>query len=529
MSLRTKLVLGLTALTLVLLVPSLFAASRLGRLRDLAVEGRSGQAAAVAGLGRMQALLAELDRVERSFIATSDPALEQVALANANSLKEAYDRFRSSSYGKVSGDLGAVIAHVATLALQIDQLMRQERVAEATDAFQGMMSLFVEVEYQLAAAADSIDALAREDARRANAMSQAARIQTLLGIAIALAWTIILASVMTHLFTSPLRKLSRGMAHVADGGFEAPADLPYGRADEIGELSTSFATMARRLAELDRTKSEFFGIVSHELKTPLNVIGAYAEILAEDLSDESSEYHRGLIADVSEQTRVMVKLVSRLMDISRLAAGTYQLAPERIGVEDFVTTLRKAWERRAEDRGVTFGVEFSPSAPDTVVMDVDIVREEVLGNLIANALRFTPEGGRIDVDVKGMDGGIVFTVTDTGQGITEEHRDLIFQKHYVVDRTSAVGSGLGLAIAKEMVELHGGLITLEESRPDRGACFVVALPLVPASPALEVPAASLIGARPPARTATFEPDEPVPARPPGQRPRPLEACSESAA
>jgi signal transduction histidine kinase len=126
---------------------------------------------------------------------------------------------------------------------------------------------------------------------------------------------------------------------------------------------------------------------------------------------------------------------------------------------------------------------------------VDIIRDEVLGNLIVNALRFTPAGGHVVVDVEACDGGIVFTVTDTGPGIAEEHRELVFQKHYVIDRRSAVGSGLGLAIAKEMVELHGGFIALDPPQPDRGARFVVALPRFAASPELEMLPGPFVGRR----------------------------------
>ncbi|HUF75196.1 MAG TPA: sensor histidine kinase, partial [Longimicrobiales bacterium] len=135
-----------------------------------------------------------------------------------------------------------------------------------------------------------------------------------------------------------------------------------------------------------------------------------------------------------------------------------------------------------------------PSAPLSVMMDVDIIRDEVIGNLVSNALRYTPVGGRVDVVVTGDERGVVFMVTDTGPGIPEEHRGLVFRKHYTVDRRSVVGSGLGLAIAKEMVELHGGVIQLEPSPPGFGARFSVALPLVPTVADLEVPTAALIGA-----------------------------------
>ena len=492
MSLRARLILGFTIMTVVLLVPSFMAASRLNTLRDLAVEGRSGHAAAVTGLGRMQALLAQLNRVERSFIATSDSALGAAALATADSLEQAYGRFAASPYGALGSDLGPIVEEVATLTGRAREHMLEGRVVEATASFQEMMSSFAAADGELALVAEEIEDLARREFARADAMTESARSETFAGIAVALLLTILVATAVTHTLANPLRRLSRGMARVADGGFEAPVDLPYDRRDEIGELSTSFRTMARRLADLDRTKSEFFGIVSHELKTPLNVIKAYVELLEDEMDDLATDFHRTLLTDITDQVQAMGQLVSRLMDISRLAAGTYKLAPEATRVEDLVIALLRTWESRADEHEVTFEVNLSPTAPEMAIMDVDIIRDEVLGNLIANALRFTPSGGRVAVDVTGTEGGIVFTVTDTGPGIPEEHRALIFQKHYVVDRRTAVGSGLGLAIAKEMVELHGGVITLHSPSQDGGARFSVTLPLVPITPELEVPAPGMI-------------------------------------
>jgi signal transduction histidine kinase len=528
MSLRAKLILGFTAITVVLLVPSLIAASRLSRLRDLAVEGRSGHAAAVAGLGRMQALLAQLNRVERSFIATSDSALGAAALATADSLRQAYARFRGSPYGDLGAGLGPIVEDVGTLTVRARDQMLGGGVVEATASFQDMMSRFAAAEGELALVAEGIEDLARREFARADAMAESARAQAFFGIAVALLLTGLLASFVTHTLASPLRRLSRGMARVADGGFEAPMDLPYDRRDEIGELSTSFRTMSRRLADLDRTKSEFFGIVSHELKTPLNVMRAYVELLEDEVDDVASEFHKTLLSDITDQVQAMSQLVSRLMDISRLAAGTYRLAPEPVRVEDLTTELQRTWERRAAEQDVTLEVTLAPSAPSMAIMDVDLIRDEVLGNLITNALRFTPSGGRVEVDVGGIGGGIVFTVTDTGPGIPEEHRTLIFQKHYVVDRRSAVGSGLGLAIAKEMVELHGGVITLHASSAERGARFSVTLPLVPTTPDLEVPATAMIdaeepdAAETPAGAATEEEEDGGDALTPRPRESPLQ-------
>jgi len=181
------------------------------------------------------------------------------------------------------------------------------------------------------------------------------------------------------------------------------------------------------------------------------------------------------------------------MDISRLEAGTYSLSVESTPIEDLATGLERLFERQARDKDIDLTVRVAESAPFDAVVDVDILRDEILGNLVTNAFRFTPPGGWVDVLIEGGGGGIVFTVTDSGPGIPEEHRPHIFEKYYVVDRARAVGSGLGLAIVKEMVRLHGGLVTLEPSPPGSGARFRVSLPRVTEGASLEVPQHSMVG------------------------------------
>ncbi len=493
MSVRSRLILTYAALILLLAVPSVYAASRLGRLRRLAVEGRSGEAVAVATLGSMQARMAELDRLERSFIATDDARLGREASATADSLRAAYERFTGTPYGDLAADLGPIVGDFGALTTDIGRHMDLGQVDAATASLDRMLSDIAGAGSQIDLLADSIDALSQRDLAQAEEISRSARIQTLVGVLIAILLTGTLAGFMTHMLTTPIRRLGRAMARVADGTIEAPSDLPYRRRDEIGELSSSFQSMTRRLAELDRTKSEFLGMVSHELKTPINVISAYTELIEDAMAGpDVDESQRSLLHNVREQAAAMTRLVSRLMDLSRLEAGTYRLVPERVRVEDLLLDVERAYARLARERRIGLRTRISQGAPETIVVDFDIMREEVLGNLVLNALRYAGTGGWVSVEVDGNERGITFTVTDSGPGVPDEHRELIFRKYYSADRTRAVGSGLGLAIAKEMVELHGGLIALESSAPSAGARFKVALPLGPGCADVEVPDRALI-------------------------------------
>ena len=502
MTLRSKLLASFGAVTVVLLLPGLFAAAKLAELRDFAVEGRAGHARTVITLGRMQATMTELDLLERSFVATGDPRSGAAADAAVTSLQEDLGRLRRSPYSEQIASLGPVVEGMGRIAGQVSAFMQEGRILAATAAFEQLQPVFDEAERRFTSVADSIDHLATRDFRSAEAISVSGRRDTLLGVAAALLLAFVVAGWMTSTLTQPMRRLGRAMARVADGSFVTPDDLPYDRRDEIGDLASSFQAMTHRLAELDRMKSEFLGVASHELKTPLNVINGYVELL-EEADAGIPDKHRSFLNGIAEQTHAMARLVSRLMDLSRLEAGTYRMSWESVHVADVVTGLSRVFETLAEQKEVALDFRILDSAPDSVILDVDIIRDEVLGNLLSNALKFTPTGERIELTVHGEEGGVVFTVTDSGPGIPAEHRDFIFEKHYRGDRSHAVGSGLGLAIAKEMVELHGGLITLEDPGEGQGARFRVALPLTPPSSELELPGTS------PSITARLRPRKPA--------------------
>jgi signal transduction histidine kinase len=233
--------------------------------------------------------------------------------------------------------------------------------------------------------------------------------------------------------------------------------------------------MSRRLAELDRLRAEFLGVASHELKTPINVIRGYTELIEEELAGELTTHQREIMQRIEEQTRVLTRQVSRLMDISRLETGSYIVEPESILLTDLILGVERTFEVVALEKGVRFNTEIDPGAPERLVVDVDLIRDEVLANLVSNALKFTPAGGTVSVRAWGDRSGVVIEVADTGPGIPPDHRSHVFDKYYQVERSRSMGSGLGLAIAKELVEVHGGTIELVDS--EQGATFRVSLPV----------------------------------------------------
>ncbi len=476
MTVRRRLVASFAVVAVLMLLPGLYAASRLSELRRIAVERRSRQAAAALTVGRLQTALAELDRYERSYVATGGTGLRASADRTVAAMGRELDSLHASPYARPATMMDPMLDSIAVATHIVHELMARDQVNQATDAFARLDPLFAESHQRLRALADSIDRLAQDDFRRAEAISAAARRYTLGGVILFLMVSILLVAWTTRALTDPLRRLADATASVAGGHLEEPTDLPYARADEIGDLSKSFRAMTRRLAELDRLKAEFVGVASHELKTPLNVINGYAELIEEETEGELTEHQRQILRGIAEQTHVMSRLVSRLMDISRLEAGTYRMEFERVHLEDLMTGLLRSFDVLAHNEGIELRTSVDETAPEELVLDVDIIRDEVLGNLVANALRHTPRDGWVSVEVSGSQDLVIFQVSDSGPGIPEEHRPYIFEKYYQAERSRAVGAGLGLAIAREMVAAHGGSISLEPTVSGRGATFRVTLP-----------------------------------------------------
>lgn len=480
MTVRSRLLAGFTAVIAILLGPTLFAANRLADLRTMAVEGRARHADALLALGQMRTALAELDRYQRSYVATGEPSLRDAAASELADLAEGYARLLSERPEGPARLLGPAVEELTRRSAEVDRLMREGELTAATAAFGELEGAYTEGERLLGAVADSINLGAQRDLVRAEAVSASARRDTLLGTLLGLLVAVGVATWVAASLTRPLGSLGRAMARVADGRFDPPDDVPVDRTDEIGELATSFRVMSHRLADLDRMKSEFLGVASHELKTPINTIHGYAELIREEWGDEAPDDYNRMVDGIVEQARTMARLVDRLMDLSRLETGAYRTHCEQVHVQDLVTGLLRGFEVIAKQRGIVLEHRILPDAPPTVEMDLDLVRDEVLGNLVQNAMRHTRSGGRVEIVVSGVPQGVVFTVTDTGPGVAPEDRHRIFQKYYR-GKASGGGTGLGLAIAREVVLLHGGFITVAEPEQGKGACFRVVLPLHPPS------------------------------------------------
>ena len=210
------------------------------------------------------------------------------------------------------------------------------------------------------------------------------------------------------------------------------------------------------LRRLEAMRRDFVANVSHELKTPLTSIAGYAETLATEASPgtQIERFARPILSNA----RRMHRLVDDLLDLSRIESGRWQPHPELVDVRGLAGEAWAAFAERARERRVQFTV--GPGKVHHITADPDALRQ-VLTNLLDNALRHTPPGGRISVSLESSPGGVTVSVADTGSGIAPEHLPRIFERFYRADpgrSREEGGTGLGLAIVKHLVEAHGGRV-----------------------------------------------------------------------
>ena len=234
-----------------------------------------------------------------------------------------------------------------------------------------------------------------------------------------------------------------------------------------------------RLHELDRLKSEFVMIASHELRTPLTSINLAVDMLRESAPGRLTDKEIGLLDACHEDVQRLRALVNDLLDLSKIEAGKLELAFESVTPAFLADQAVAVMKTQAEAKKITLAVNLPADLPAVTADPGKIVW--VLVNLLANAVRFTPEGGHISLSGERVGGQVHLAVTDDGQGVPVEVQPRIFDKFVQVKGGGTIGgSGLGLAICREIVRAHRGAIWLD-SVPGAGSTFTFALPMAPTS------------------------------------------------
>ncbi|HEY9721449.1 MAG TPA: GAF domain-containing sensor histidine kinase [Oscillatoriaceae cyanobacterium] len=253
------------------------------------------------------------------------------------------------------------------------------------------------------------------------------------------------------------------------------------RTAQLREANTELVGMVEELKQLDQMKSAFLDTISHELRTPINFITGFGSLLADGAYGDLSDQAQGAVSKILTGAERLIHLVDDLLDQSKMERGQLRISPEAIDYVALVERLRAEFLPLIESKHQQLDVQL-PEALPLVYADPERLHQ-VLRNLLSNANKFTPEGGRIGLRVTLSDGQFCTEITDTGIGIPKQAQQRIFDRFYQVDNTRTRnfgGTGLGLAIVKGLVEaMHGQILV--DSDVGQGARFRVCLPLVPVS------------------------------------------------
>ena len=250
------------------------------------------------------------------------------------------------------------------------------------------------------------------------------------------------------------------------------------RSDEIGEVNRAFMDLYDEVLRLQKAERIFLVRVSHELRTPIAAIRGQTEALADGIFADDAEREGAYRAILSEADR-LERLVGDLMDLARMRAGGFALSRDEINANELLAVAAQSVAVSANRAGVEVHVEHERLA--TIIGDGDRLLQ-VIGNLLRNAIRWTPRGGGVDIRARLDRDTFEVIVDDSGVGIAPDRRERVFEMFY---SESGTGSGVGLAIARDLVRAMGGDITVESS-PSGGARFVVRVPRAPGPQRSEV-------------------------------------------
>ena len=479
MTIRARLGLGFLAIAIILVSPLVLALRALERMHDETVALRDNEFAASLLLGRIRAGTEDLRTAETALLFVPNDTTQtrmSAEIDTLSALADSLDRYQLDSAARNVRLAVQDIAQHAQVEYR-DALAKRPLEAQRTSE-ERIVPAMVRIDRSVATAESSLrhrtlarvteTASAASDARRLSAVS--------LGLATLLAALIAIG--LTRSISHPVRDLERGMAAVASGDFDYQLGRAASGGNEFGRLAESFAAMSRQLAELDKLKAEFVSVASHELKTPINVVIGYLQLFDEGVYGVLTPKQREVCRTIENQAQALSRLVKQLLDVSRFDAGGGRIDPRRMGLGQFLQELEVAFDVLARQRGIAFRVVRGAALPSEVTWDADRMNE-VMGNLLSNAFKFTERGGAVELLAESTGDVVHIDGRDSGVGIPPEELPLVFEKFFQAgnqEQAAQKGTGLGLAIARQIVEAHGGMITAE-STPGVGTTFSLTMPV----------------------------------------------------
>jgi signal transduction histidine kinase len=394
------------------------------------------------------------------------------------------DRLQVAAPGDVEllGRVQADYAHFVKVATQVVELIRAGKVAEGHAMQRDRASPLAErLARQMNELVNRAEAemLASIDTSRGAYLSSR---WTVIGFAVgSSALAMLLGFAISQSLIVPVKQINQRLGEIAAGDFSRNVDIA--NRDELGSLAANVNRMngeLRRVYEqleaVNLHKSQFLANMSHELRTPLNAIIGFSEVLHERMFGELNAKQAEYVQDIYTSGRHLLALINDILDLAKIDSGRVELERSRfdlrLAIDNAVTLVRE----RAQRHGIALEVDAADSLGEIHADERKV--KQILLNLLSNALKFTPDGGRVAVAAKRADGAAEISVADTGIGIAAADQELIFEEFRQAQAKpgqAREGTGLGLALTRKFVEMHGGRISVE-SEPGKGATFTFTLP-----------------------------------------------------
>lgn len=286
----------------------------------------------------------------------------------------------------------------------------------------------------------------------------------------ALLVALLVGILLARALTRPLQALTAAAHNITQGRLEQ--QVPVGSGDELGQLAAAFNTMSQEVARVNHLRRQMTADIAHDLRTPLTVISGYIESMRDGVLKPTPERLALIYAEIER----LKDLVNDLRMLSLADAGELALNPQHIPPANLLERTAALFGAQAAAREIAITVQAPPGLPDIWVDEARMI--QVLENLLSNALRHTPPGGRITLSARAVGGQVLLTVQDSGEGIPPEELPHVFNRFYRGDKARSAESGesgLGLAIVKALVTAQGGSATVR-SAPGQGATFELTLP-----------------------------------------------------
>ncbi|HSI66153.1 MAG TPA: ATP-binding protein [Planococcus sp. (in: firmicutes)] len=277
---------------------------------------------------------------------------------------------------------------------------------------------------------------------------------------IAIGLTVITIFLLSRLITMPLIRMKQATEQLSKGNNQVK--LTIDRNDELGELANAITTLSNDLDRMKNERNEFLASISHELRTPLTYIKGYADIASRpDASEAEKEEYMAII---QEETAHLTRLIRQLFELAQLDHNKFAINKEYFSVDMLFKSVSDLVRPAFEEKRITLSIVSDPDI--SAFIDPERI-QQVLLNVLDNARKHSPEGTRVTLRGIRDEEKVVISISDEGEGIPEDDVPYVFERLYRVDKSrsrESGGSGIGLAIAKEIVESHGGSITLESER-----------------------------------------------------------------